>query len=150
MVTELANSTTNVGTVKDHIQQQTAIHKVDLTKSKIKTPQIEHCKHQLPTQAQAALATHTPCQRQETHHKITTPVKVEVLREMLLGYQHKAYLIDGFENGFQLGFVGPRNNLSFPNLKSCRDHPAIVKEKIEAELETNRVKGPFLVPPFHE
>ena len=29
MVTELANSITNKGTVKDHIQQQTSTHKVD-------------------------------------------------------------------------------------------------------------------------
>lgn len=40
--------------------------------------------------------------------------------------------------------------MSSPNLKSCRDHPDIVQEKINAELRPNRTKGPFSEPPFPE
>ena len=150
MVSEAANSYTNVVTAKELIQQPAAILKDDRHKALLKTQSHEQHKQIFPAQPQVAPTIHTLPQNPETHRDITTPVKVEMLNKLLLGYQNIAYLIDGFENGFRLGFVGPRNSMSSPNLKSCKAHPDIVQEKINSELRANRVKGPFSEPPFPE
>lgn len=150
MVTEAANSSTNVVTAKDHIQQPNATPKVEQNRALPKTQPHEQHKNHLPTHPQAAPIMPTKPQISETHKDITTPIKVEVLEKLLLGYQNKAYLINGFKSGFRLGFTGPRNYISSDNLKSCRDHPDIVQEKINSELKAKRVKGPFAEPLFLE
>ena len=133
VASEAANSYTNVVTAKEHIQQPAAILKDGRRKALPKSQPLEQHKQLLPALSQAAPTTRTLPQIPETHKVITTPVKVEVLKKLLLCYQNKAYLIDGFENGFSLGLVGLRNSMSSPNLKSCRDHPDNVQEKINSE-----------------
>ena len=53
---------------------------------------------------------------------IVTPVDYKKLRELLLetGYEKEKmkFLIDGFKNGFDIGYWGPENvQLKAPNLK---------------------------------
>lgn len=57
-------------------------------------------------------------------------------------------LINGFKEGFLLGYFGPRLHRSCRNLVSVRSHPVQVKEKIEKEIELGRVLGPFHEQPL--
>ena len=138
--------------VEDHTQQPISLHKGSQPCSSLEVKTLipkRHHQH-LPAQSQAATTTYTLPHIRETRNEITTPIKVEVLKKLLLGYHNKEYLLDGFRNGFRLGFSGPRNSMSASNLKSCRDHPEIVREKISSEIAAKRVKGPFSEPPFPE
>ena len=87
---------------------------------------------------------------QGLHKPITTPVKVNNLKKLLLGYPKRDYLITGFQKGFSLGYMGPRKASSSGNLKSCRDHPDVVMQKIATEVKAHRVKGPFPRAPFSD
>lgn len=145
---EHADSNINVVSANDSNLQPTAPHNEGpqhKTQGGKVTPDQHY--HQTQPLLLAEQTIHTQIRNQE-HSKITTLVKVEVLKRLLLGYQDKKYLIDGFECGFLLGYVGPRNTMVATNLKSCRDHPEIVQSKITAEINANRVKGPFKEIPF--
>ena len=145
-----ADSNTNVVSAKDFILQPIVPHKEGQhhKTQEAKTTLEQHCHHP-PTQLLAAQTTSTR-NHNLNHSKITTPVKVEFLKKLLFEYQNKKYLIDGFEHGFHLGYVGPRNSMSATNLKSCREHPEIVMGKITSEISAKRVNGPFRETPFPE
>lgn len=55
----------------------------------------------------------------------------------------KQYLLQGFRKGFLLQYQSPRKPFSCPNLKPAIDNPKIIEEKINKELECDRVEGPF-------
>lgn len=61
----------------------------------------------------------------------------------------KRYLFQGFRKGFSLEYQGPWKAFSCPNLKSAIDNPKVIEEKINKELECDRVEGPFKTNPFH-
>lgn len=149
LVSEVPNSYTIVVTAKVHIQQPAAILKDYRRKALLTQPHEQH-KQLLRARPQATPTIRTLPQIPTTHKDITTTIKVEVLKKLLLGYQNKVCLIEGFENGFCLGFVGPRNSMPSSNLKSCRDHPDIVQEKITSEIKASRVIGAFSEHPFHK
>ena len=44
-------------------------------------------------------------------------------------------LIEGFKNGFSLGFSGERVPMSARNLKSAYEYPQIVRRKFEKEVQ---------------
>ncbi len=85
-----------------------------------------------------------------------TPVKVDRLEKLLDGYDadKKAYLCDGFRNGFPLELNEDAQFLSQadtpPTLNhnsALRQHEAISK-KFDSELQKGRLAGPFDKPPF--
>ena len=85
---------------------------------------------------------------------IKTPVNVEVLEDLLIQskYDKKEteFLVDGFRNGFELGYEGSEQvKISSPNLK-FRDigNPTILWNKVMKEVKEKRYAGPFSEIPF--
>ncbi|XP_021342872.1 uncharacterized protein LOC110443160 isoform X1 [Mizuhopecten yessoensis] len=90
---------------------------------------------------------------QQTNRPVTnlpTPVNHEVLKSELVGYDSSstATLLSGFQHGFSIGYEGGRANLYSKNHKSVRDNMKAVSEKIQKEMQMNRISGPFTKPPF--
>ena len=81
-----------------------------------------------------------------------TPVRVDRLAAWLEGYDgsKKKFLLDGFSEGFHVGFDGKTNNSIPENLSSAKDRPEFVSQHIQKELEAGRLAGPFKSPPFEE
>lgn len=79
-----------------------------------------------------------------------TPIKVDKLAYWLTGYDKSetTFLLDGFTHGFTIPFNGSRSFRSANNLKSVRENPKIVYDKISDAIVKGHVAGPFLSPPF--
>ena len=58
-------------------------------------------------------------------------------------------IYNGFKYGFPLHYEGPLISFNAENLKSAKDNPSIVQEKIQKEIQSGRVEGPFSDPPFN-
>ena len=56
--------------------------------------------------------------------------------------------MNGFSNGFRLGYMGPRVLKKSKNRISVAQHMSEVYSKINGEIKKGRVGGPFDVPPF--
>jgi hypothetical protein len=86
----------------------------------------------------------------QNNSDIVTPVIPNVLHYLLKGYDVSVvdYLVDGFQNGFDLHYQGPRLFRSSSNLSSASQNPDIVSNKLQKELKTGRIEGPFVSPPF--
>ncbi|VDI10949.1 Hypothetical predicted protein [Mytilus galloprovincialis] len=82
--------------------------------------------------------------------KLPTPIKTDRLKFHLQGYDSEKtlYLLNGFKNGFRLEHNGPRSQFNCSNLKSAKSNPLIVQEKINKEVNCQRVMGPYLEKPF--
>ena len=82
--------------------------------------------------------------------QLPTPVKVNRLHFYLDGYPTKLkdYLLNGFQHGFLLDYVGPHKPSSCKNLLSATQNPAAVSDKLSKELGLGRIAGPFLERPF--
>lgn len=75
-----------------------------------------------------------------------SPINVEILKHYLEKYSDKklaAEISHGFEFGFPLHYTGPRLPRDSKNLRSVDDHPEIVRQKIQTELDSRRIAGPF-------
>lgn len=57
-------------------------------------------------------------------------------------------LSDGFRNGFNINYSGPRVETECNNLISATEHEAEMAEKIEKEISAGRIAGPFDSKPF--
>ena len=57
-------------------------------------------------------------------------------------------LMKGFSEGFRLGYMGPRVLKKSKNLTSVKENMEEVHRKMNGEIETGRVGGPFEAPPF--
>ena len=84
---------------------------------------------------------------------IVTPVNVDQLNRLLIesDYDRKktAKLIDGFTNGFELGYQGKTNiQRKAPNLKLAVGNETILWNKVMKEVKEGRFAGPFTEPPF--
>ena len=79
---------------------------------------------------------------------LVTPINVQKFTHWIKGFEFQDYLIQGLTDGFRIGYEGPRFSRECENLKSCRDLPHIVTEKIDMELALGRIQGPFDDPPF--
>ncbi|XP_069816798.1 uncharacterized protein [Dendropsophus ebraccatus] len=80
-----------------------------------------------------------------------TPVCAAAMEPWLNLYPNKQeadQLRFGFTFGFFIPFILSRNPLFADNLKSARDHPEVLKEKMRKEVSLGRVEGPFPSPPF--
>lgn len=81
---------------------------------------------------------------------LPTPIRVGPLNNLLSGYSEvlRRPLIQGFTEGFSIGFTGVCPPFKVTNLKSALSDMAIVDGKISDELTQGRVAGPFPNPPF--
>ena len=60
-----------------------------------------------------------------------------------------AFLLDGFRNGFKLGFSQNQTLKSAKrNKPSAYEHPLFIDEYLANEVSLGRVAGPFHTPPF--
>ena len=80
--------------------------------------------------------------------KPVTPIKLTRFAELIEGFQFEDYLLNGLREGFRIGYEGPRDFKDCTNLKSCREHPQIISDKIATEVALGRIQGPFDQPPF--
>lgn len=84
-----------------------------------------------------------------TQH-LPTPIKIDSFIRFLDGYS--PYLVQllfsGFSEGFPLHYHGHNRNFEGRNLLSVLQNPQVVDVKIQKELESHRLAGPFKVPPF--
>lgn len=60
----------------------------------------------------------------------------------------KIKLIKSFKFGFPLQYAGQRIYYEAKNLKSARDAPRIVQQKLEKNMSLGRMAGPCVVIPF--
>ena len=67
---------------------------------------------------------------------------------MLQNYPNKHYIIDGFSQGFHLGFVGPECPTWGRNKSTVNKNLEITRDKITQEIKINRIAGPFTNPPL--
>ncbi|MCG8046806.1 MAG: hypothetical protein JAY66_14190 [Candidatus Thiodiazotropha taylori] len=74
-----------------------------------------------------------------------SPIDVNILEQELARYDSpdRFLILDGFQNGFSLQYSGPRVAFDTKNLKSAKELPQIVQEKINKEITERRVAGPF-------
>ena len=79
---------------------------------------------------------------------LPSPVDPARLSNLLEGYEHQAYIIDGFKHGFSMNYQGPDKSLTSSNSHSVQKLPHIVQEKLHHEIKLGRIAGPFSEPPF--
>lgn len=90
-------------------------------------------------------------QGQSVHNLANTPINVDHLATELQSYPDKSIaneLISGFRDGFKLHYCGPRIPMEAKNLKSARENPHIIREKLLKEISLGRMAGPFRLPPL--
>ena len=78
-------------------------------------------------------------------------VNTERLRQLAEGYPNKPlveFIMNGFRNGFNLGFRGVLNEQPLKNNKSARDIPEEVTAAVAKEVQRGHTAGPFPYPPF--
>lgn len=82
--------------------------------------------------------------------QLPTPVKIDLFVPLLDGYTPSTieYLKLGFRCGFRLDYSGPSFTSHPRNLMSVLNNPSIVDAKLEKELSSHRLAGPFASPPF--
>ena len=70
----------------------------------------------------------------------------------MTGYdqQLRAYLINGFTDGFRIHHYGNTSRDLDKNLKTATKLPQVVDKKLEKELSAGRIMGPFHSSPFDE
>ena len=85
------------------------------------------------------------------HLKPTTPINIAYLKHELKNHPNVLFvsnLVQGFRDGFFIGFEGPRTPRFSHNLKSADEHPDLVTKNLLKEVTLGRTAGPFLSPPF--
>ena len=85
---------------------------------------------------------------------IKTPVNVEMFHKLLIESEYDEnetnFLIDGFKNGFSIGYEGNRDvKITSPNLKFREvGDPIQLWNKVMKEVKEKRYAGPFEKIPF--
>ena len=95
------------------------------------------------------MAENKPQKLIKQHPAITTPVLIQKFSKLVSGFYFDQYLVSGFTVGFRLGYVGPRSARTSENLPSCAESPHVINKKLNKEVALNRVRGPFISPPFN-
>ena len=94
--------------------------------------------------------------KQFVNHDITnivTPVRVDRLKSILqeVGYDEKKsqFLVQGFSQGFDLGYRGPQNHRdTSDNIPLKLGMPTDLWNKVMDEVKLGRYAGPFETPPY--
>ena len=87
-------------------------------------------------------------------HTIKTPVNVKVLKELLEESSYDAleteFLVDGFTNGFSIGYEGREDvKITSPNLKFRQvGDDVTLWNKVMKKVKAERYAGPFEKIPF--
>ena len=84
---------------------------------------------------------------------VVTPVKVDRLEELLVlsnfNRKKREHMIDGFRNGFSIGYEGEMLvKRTAPNLKLNVGNETILWNKVMKEVGLGRYAGPHEKPPF--
>ena len=85
-----------------------------------------------------------------------TLVNMDKLQELLIQTKYDPVetdcVVNGFKNGFDLGYRGGRSGVKClaPNLKICVGSPTILWNKIMKEVKNKRYAGPFEKIPFDD
>ena len=82
---------------------------------------------------------------------IVSPVNVDRLEHFLSNHPNRplvSFVLDGFRNGFDIGFSGNVSSTRPNNLLSARSCPSEVSEAIFKEVSRGHTSGPFVSPPF--
>ena len=85
---------------------------------------------------------------------IVTPIKVDELEKMLMDSKYNEtetrFLVDGFRNGFALGYQGPENRQDESDTIPFREVGSKEEmwEKLMSEVELGRYAGPFESIPY--
>lgn len=76
---------------------------------------------------------------------LPTPIKWQILRLMLSGYQEEAkhFLVAGFRDGFYLQFRGEIDHTVPGNHRSALQNVQVVEALLTSELNLGRIQGPF-------
>jgi hypothetical protein len=88
--------------------------------------------------------------RKKTNPTITTPIQVNSLASFLAGYDSQLvqFLVNGFSSGFKIPFTGQRQFRLSKNLPSFDKFKSVGLNKINEELKTGRIAGPYASPPL--
>ena len=84
---------------------------------------------------------------------LVTPVNVKALHNLLVESEYDEsktnFIIDGFTNGFSIGYTGPENiQRMAPNLKFAIGDVLELWNKVMKEVQLKRYAGPFRQVPF--
>lgn len=94
---------------------------------------------------------------QEAHNfdleSLVTPINIEQYDKLLKETQYdksKAnYLVNGFRNGFDIGYRGPRDvKITARNMRCRVGTPTHLWNMVIDEVKAKRYAGPFAVCPF--
>ena len=87
---------------------------------------------------------------------VVTPVHIDNYRQLLLetsyNVEESEFLVNGFKNGFDIGYQGRKKNIqrTAPNLKLRVGSEVELWNKIMKEVKLKRYAGPFKDPPFKD
>ena len=84
-------------------------------------------------------------------HPLCTPIRPLTLARFMSEHPDERFistLINGFTNGFHIGYHGPRTPQQAPNLRSGSEHPMIIDDALSKEIRANRLAGPFDTIPY--
>ena len=70
------------------------------------------------------------------------------MSKYIKGYVHEDLVIQGFNNGFSLGFTGNVQLKWAENSKNVKDNEQLILNKINKEISLGKIEGPFDAPPF--
>ena len=85
--------------------------------------------------------------RSETN-PLPTPIKVNKLTPLLDAYDEKDFVIDGFSQGFDLGYEGDQLSQRCNNNLSVNMNIEAAMQKVQKEVALKRIAGPFEAPPL--
>ena len=79
---------------------------------------------------------------------ISTPVNAGLLKKLLRGYPGADIIVSGFMEGFRFHFAGQEGETTCRNSKEANLHSSAVDHKLQQEINSDRIAGPFKEPPF--
>ena len=62
---------------------------------------------------------------------MSTPIHLKTFNYWVRGFVWAEYLVNGFTDGFRLGYIGERHSLTAKNLKSCSENLSVITEKLK-------------------
>ena len=79
---------------------------------------------------------------------VQTPINVPLLKKLLHGFPKADTVVDGFTRGFRFHFCGHECPVTSRNSLLANTHSTAVDEKLQRELDLERIAGPFEEVPF--